>query len=208
MNLEKPADTQIPIHEILGNRWSTVAFDGRPIERDKLLSVMEAARWAPSSRNEQPWAFLVATKEDSQNFEAMAGVLVSGNKIWAEKAPALILTLAHTQLAKDGAPNRHGFYDLGQATANLIAQATSLGLATHQMGGFDVEAARARFHIPVGWEPLSVIALGYRADPETLPEQLRGRELGPRSRKQLQTFVFSGDWGVPAPLLQSNGINE
>jgi len=204
MHLEKPAETQTPIHEILGRRWSTVAFSGQPVERDKLLSVLEAARWAPSSRNEQPWAFLVATKDDSENFEAVAGVLVSANRVWAEKAAVLILTLAHTQITKDGTPNRHGFYDTGQATANLIVQATSLGLSTHQLGGFDVEAARTRFHVPAGWEPVSVIALGYRADPETVPEQLRARELGPRSRKPLSTFVFSGNWGIPAPIVESN----
>jgi nitroreductase len=205
MSVEKSAETQVPIVEVLGRRWSTVAFSERPVEQDKLLSVLEAARWAPSSRNEQPWAYVVATKEDPQNFEAMAGVLMSANRLWAEKAPVLILTLAHTQLEKDGTPNRHGFYDLGQATANLITQATSLELSTHQMGGFDVEAARARFHIPAGWEPVSMIALGYRADPESLPEQLRGREMARRTRKPLTTFVFSGDWGIPAPGLESNG---
>lgn len=203
--MEKIAETQVPIDELLSRRWSTVAFSERPVEREKLLSVLEAARWAPSSRNEQPWAYLVGTKDDPQNFEALFGVLVSGNQVWAQKAPVLILTLAHTQSEKDGTPNRFGYYDLGQATTNLITQATSLGLSAHQMGGFDVEAARKRFHIPAGWDPVSMIALGYRADAESLPEQLRGREMSRRARKALNTFVFSQDWGIPAPLLESNG---
>jgi len=205
MKFEKQAETKTPIHELLARRWSTVAFSERPVEQEKLLSILEAARWAPSSRNEQPWAYVVARKEDPQNFEALLGVLVSANRLWARNAPVQILTLAHTQLEKDGTPNRHGFYDLGQATTNLVTQATSLGLSTHQMGGFDVEAARTRFHIPAGWEPVSVIALGYRAEPETLPEQLRGREMGQRSRKPLKSFVFSGNWGIPASIIESNG---
>ena len=203
--MEKPAETRVPIHELLGRRWSTVAFSERPVEPEKLMSVLEAARWAPSSNNGQPWAYLVARKEDADNFDALLGVLVSGNRAWAQKAPVLILTLAHTQWEKDGTPNRHGFYDLGQATTNLVTQATSLGLSTHQMAGFDVEASRERFHIPAGWEPVSVAALGYRADPETLPEKLRARELGTRHRKSLEEFVFSGTWGIPASFLESNG---
>jgi nitroreductase len=205
MTIEKQAETKTPIHEFLACRWSPVAFSERPVEQEKLLSVLEAARWAPSSRNEQPWGYLVARKEESQNFEALLGVLASANRAWAGKAPILILTMAHTVWERDGAPNRHGFYDLGQSIANLVMQGTALGLFAHQMGGFDVEAARARFHIPVGWEPVSVVALGYRDEPESLPESLRGRELSQRSRKPLKSIVFSGDWGIPASIIESNG---
>ena len=199
--MEKLAETQIPIHELIRRRWSPRAFSERPVESDKLRSVLEAARWAPSSRNEQPWAYLVATREDPESYEALLGVLVSANRSWAHKAPVLILTLAHTQFAKDGAPNRHGFFDLGQATANLLIQATSLGLATHQMAGFDVEAARQRFRVPAGWEPMSVMALGYPGEVESLPEALREREVEPRRRKPLDEFVFSGTWGHPASIV-------
>jgi nitroreductase len=123
------------------------------------------------------------------------------NQAWAHKAPALILTLAHTQLEKDGTPNRHGFFDAGQATANMLIQATSLGLVTHQMGGFDVEAARQRFHVPSGWEPVSVMALGYPGEVESLPDQFREREMEQRRRKPLEEFAFSGTWGHPASIL-------
>jgi len=127
------------------------------------------------------------------------------NRAWAQKVPVLILTLAHTQLIKDGTPNRHGFYDLGQATSNLLLQATSLGLVTHQMGGFDVEAARQRFHVPSGWEPVSVMALGYPGEVESLPDQFREREMEKRRRKPLEEFVFSGTWGHPASILDHSG---
>ena len=203
--MEKIAETQTPIHEVIGRRWSPRAFSERPVESDKLQSVLEAARWAPSSWNDQPWAYLVATREDRENYEALFGVLMEMNRAWAGKAPVLLLTLAHTRLEKDGQPNRHGFYDLGQATANLIIQATSLGLATHQMGGFRVEPARVRFGIPEGWEPVSVIALGYPGNAESLPEPLREREAAQRRRKPLAEFVFSGTWGHPAPILDPSG---
>ena len=203
--MDKFAETQIPIHDLIRRRWSPRAFSERPVEADKLRSVMEAARWAASSRNEQPWAYLVATRDDLAGYEAMLGVLVETNSAWADKAPALILTVAHTRLEKDGQPNRHGIYDLGQATSNLILQATSLGLATHQMGGFRVEPARERFGIPEGWEPVSVIALGYPGNAESLPEPLRERETAQRRRKPLAEFVFSGTWGRPAPILDPSG---
>ncbi len=196
--MEKPAKTQTPIHDVIARRWSTRAFSDRPVETDKLRSVLEAARWAPSSRNEQPWAYLVATREDQDDYEALFSVLMETNRAWAGKAPVLLLTMAHTRLEKDGQPNRHGFYDLGQATANLVIQATSLGLATHQMGGFDVEAARERFGVPEAWEPVSVIALGYPGKAESLSEPFREREMAQRRRKRLDEFVFSGTWGRPA----------
>jgi nitroreductase len=201
--MEKPAQTLVPIHEVIRRRWSPRAFADIPIEPDKLLGLFEAARWAASASNEQPWAFLLATREDPQNFEALAGVLVESNRAWAGSAPVLILTLAHTQFEKDGRPNRHALYDLGQAAANLALQATSLGLVIHPMAGFHVEAARERFAVPEGWEPVSVIALGYPGDPDSLNEKLRQRETSPRQRKPLDTFVFSGTWGNPAPIART-----
>jgi nitroreductase len=201
--MEKIAETQVPIHELIRRRWSPRAFSELPVGPDKLLSLFEAARWAASSNNEQPWSFLVATQEDPKNYADMLGVLVDFNRSWANKAPVLILTLAHTQFEKDGKPNRHAFYDLGQAAANLALQATALGLTAHQMAGFNVEAARERFAVPAGWEPVSMIALGYPGDPDSLTEKLRQREIAQRQRKPLGTFVFSGAWGHPAPIAGS-----
>jgi nitroreductase len=201
MAIEKPAETETPIHELIGRRWSPRAFSDRPVEPNKLRSVLEAARWAASSRNEQPWAFVIATRDDPRNFQALVDVLMSANQAWAQNAPVLILTLAHTQWTKEGTPNRVALHDLGLAVSNLVIQATALGLSTHQMGGFDVEAARERFHVPEGWEPLSVIALGYPGDVDTLPEALREREMSQRQRKPLEEFVFSGSWGNPASIV-------
>jgi nitroreductase len=201
--MNKHAETQSPIHDLIGRRWSPRAFSTQPVESDKLLSVLEAARWAPSSRNEQPWAYLVATREDQKGFEDLSTVLMTMNRAWAQKAPVLILAVAHTVWTKEGTPNRVGIYDLGQATMNLVTQATSLGLVTHQMGGFDVEAARERFRVPAGWEPVCVIALGYAGNAEDLPEALRERELAQRQRKPLEEFVFSGTWGHPALIASS-----
>jgi len=201
--MEKIAETQVPIHELIRRRWSPRAFSDLPVEPDKLLSLFEAARWAASASNEQPWAFLVASQQDSKNYEGMLSVLVDFNRGWAHKAPVLILTLAHIKFEKDGRPNRHAFYDLGQAAANLTLQATALGLTTRQMAGFNAEAARERLAVPEGWEPVSVIALGYPGDPDSLTEKLRQREIAPRQRKPLESFVFSGAWGHPAPIAQS-----
>jgi nitroreductase len=205
MAMEKRADTQIPIHELIGRRWSPRAFSDRPVEPDKLRSVLEAARWAPSSRNEQPWAFLLATREDSKNYADLLGLLVDANRAWAQKAPVLVMTLAHLQLERDGTPNRLALHDLGLATSNLFTQATALGLSAHQMGAFDVEAARKLFHVPAGWEPVSVIVLGYPGDADTLSERNREREKAPRQRKPLDKFVFSGTWGHAAPIVSPKG---
>jgi len=175
------------------------------VETEKLHSVLEAARWAPSSRNEQPWAYIVATREDAKGFEDMLGVLMTMNREWAQKASVLVLALGHTVLSKDVTPNRLGLYDLGQATMSLVLQATSLGLASHQMGGFDVQAARERFHVPTGWDPVSFVALGYPGTTENLPEALRERETALRHRKPLKEFVFSGTWGHPASIPSFSG---
>ena len=201
--MEKIAETQAPIHDLIRRRWSPRAFSEQPVEPDKLLSLFEAARWAASASNEQPWAFLVATKQDSKNYAAILDVLVEFNRSWANKAPVLILTFAHTQFEKDGRPNRHAFYDLGQAAANLALQATAVGLMAHQMAGFEVEAARNNFNVPAGWEPVSAIAVGYTGDLDSLTENLRQRETAQRHRKPLESFIFSETWGHPAPIAAS-----
>lgn len=203
MSLKKTAETQIPVHELISERWSSRAFAQRPVEPEKLLSILEAARWAASSANEQPWAFLVATSDHPKNHEAIAGVLVDSNRTWAEKAPVLILPFAHTQFTKNGNPNRYAFHDVGQAVANLSLQATALGLTVHQMGGFKADEAREKFSVPADWQPVSVIALGYPGDPESLAENFREREIAQRQRKPLDTFIFSDSWGHPAPITSS-----
>jgi nitroreductase len=195
--MEKPADTQYPIHDLLRQRWSPRAFDDRPIEPEKLLSLCEAARWAPSSNNEQPWRFIVANKDYETEWNRLFACLVEGNRKWAYRAPVLILSVASLNFEDDSTPNRHAFYDTGMAVENLVLQATALGLSAHQMAGFDVEKARADLKIPSGYEPVAMIAVGYPGDLASLPDRLRERELQPRSRRPISEWTFSGQWGEP-----------
>jgi len=191
-------DMQAPIHDSLANRRSPRAFSERPVEPEKLLSLFEAARWSPSSANEQPWRFIVATKDDSRVFSSLVESLMEGNRRWAQRAPVLVLALAQSTYTKTGRPYQHSWYDLGQSVALLSVQATALGLAVHQMGGFDVDNARRLLSIPVGFEPVIVFAVGYADQPTTLPDDLRKREQAPRSRNLLQDFVYTEEWGMPS----------
>ncbi len=190
--------TAQPIHDLLRLRWSPRAFADRPVEPEKLRSVLEAARWAPSAANQQPWHFVVARREDSAAFERLLGTLMEGNVRWAKDAPVLLLVVAKQYTDREGNATLRSLYDAGLAVGNLSAQATALGLHLHQMGGFHHDKAREALRIPDGYEPVAMIALGYLGDHETLPDDLRQRELAPRSRKPLQEFVFTGQWGEPA----------
>jgi nitroreductase len=200
--LKKPAETSVPVHEIIGNRWSPRAFDSRPVEPEKLKALFEAARWAASSSNAQPWYFIVATKDDPENFKKVLDSFVESNQSWAKNAPALGLSVAQLNFAMpdNKAPNRHAFHDVGQAAANLALQAHSLGLEIHQMAGILPDKAREIFGIPTGFEAVAGMAIGYPGDPSTLPDKLKQRELAERSRKPLDSFVFTGKWGQKAKL--------
>jgi len=199
--MEKLAVTHYPIHELLRRRWSPRAFSSRPVEPDTLRSLLEAARWAPSSYNEQPWSFIVATKEDEAEYARLLSCLVEGNIQWAQHAPVLMVSVAKLHFDENGERNRHALHDVGQAVANLIVQATALGLVVHQMAGILPEKVRALYGVPEQYEPVAGIALGYPGDPQSLPEGLRQRELAPRVRKPLTEFVFSGRWGQPSPIV-------
>lgn len=199
--MQKPAVTDAPVHELIKNRWSPRAFSEQPVQPDVLRSLFEAARWAPSSNNEQPWAYLVATKDDAENFAKMLGVLVEFNISWARRAPVLALSVAHLKTNRDGKPNRVALHDVGSATAQLTLEANTRGLLVHQMAGFDSEKARQTFAIPPDWEPVAAMAIGYPGNPESLPDKLRERELAPRTRKPAGEFVMTGSWGHTAPFV-------
>jgi nitroreductase len=198
--MEKPADAQHPIHDLLARRWSPRAFADRPVAPDILKSLWEAARWAPSSANEQPWNFLVATRDDQQEFDRMLGCLVEGNQVWAKQAPVLMVSVAG-KLDRDKDPNPHAWYDVGQAVADLSVQATALGLFVHQMAGILPDKIRALYQIPDSHEPVTGIALGYPGLPEHLSDKLRQRELAARIRKPISEFVFTGRWGQKSTLV-------
>jgi len=201
--MEKPADTQYPIHELLRRRWSPVAFSERLVPREHLCSLLEAARWAPSCYNEQPWHFIIATKEQPEKFNRLLGCLVETNIAWAQHAPVLMLTVARLHFAHNEKPNRHAWHDIGLAVGNLLTQATSLGISAHQMAGFSAVKAREVFSIPEGYEPVTAIALGYPGNADRLPEALRQRHTAPRSRRPLEQIVYSGTWGQTSPLVHS-----
>ena len=199
--MQKPAPSDFPVHELIRERWSPRAFADKPVAQDVLRSIFEAARWAPSSNNEQPWAYLVAARDDKENFAKMLSVLVEFNANWAKGAPVLAIAVAELAFAKNNAPNRNAQYDTGAATALLTVEATAHGLFVHQMAGFDPEKARQVFGIPAGWEAIAAIAIGYAGDPATLPQPLQDREMAPRKRKPIAEFVMAGHWGHTAPFV-------
>lgn len=193
----KPAETQHPIHELISERWSPRAFADKPVEHETLHSLFEAARWAASGGNQQPWNFLFATKENAENYARFSSLLWELNAVWTHTAPVLVLAVA--QLYTRPGSEYISYYDTGMATANLLTQAVASGLVTHPMGGFDKGKAKAELNIPEGYDPLVMIALGYPGTPDQLPEALRERELAPRIRKPLAEFVFEGGWQQSAP---------
>jgi nitroreductase len=184
---------------IFHTRWSPRSFSDREVRPDDLARVFEAARWTASSSNEQPWRFLVGTR-GSEAYKKIFDSLVPFNQTWAAKAPVLILGVAKTKFSHNDTPNRVALYDLGAAASYLTLQATALGLATHQMAGFDPDAARKAFGVPEDFLIGAVIALGYQDEPSALPnEKFRSQETAPRQRKPLKDFVFSA-WDTPADI--------
>jgi nitroreductase len=194
---ENPAPNDYPVDDLIDRRWSPRLFEeGREVEREKLMSLLEAARWAPSCYNDQPWYYLVF---DGSNEAAMAAVhecLVEGNA-WARKAPLLMLSVARENFAHNGKPNRHAQHDVGAASAYLVLQAVELGLVTHQMAGYDAERARLEFQIPEGHTPMAMIAIGYpyRGNLDDLDEKTQQREVSPRARREIKNTAFAGRWG-------------
>jgi nitroreductase len=182
------------VHELIRRRWSPRAFAARPVARETILRLLEAARWAPSSGNEQPWRFVLGERHaDPESFERLLGCLNPANQLWARHTAALLLSIAKTH--HNERPNRHAFHDVGLATANLLVQATALGVSAHPMAGFDIERAREVCEVPEGFEPVTMIAIGYLGAPEMLDEKQQHRELAPRTRHPIREFAFKGKFG-------------
>ena len=188
------------LHPMIAQRWSPRAFDSKLVEPEKLAQLFEAARWASSCFNDQPWAFVVATKDDTVNYQKMLECLVPANVVWAQVAPVLGLVVAQKNFKHNGKPNAWGEYDAGQAAATLVLQATALNLVVHQMGGFDAVKAIATFNIPETAKPVAAIAIGYEGKSSDLSLELQEREKAARSRQPLTSFVFTGKWGNSAPF--------
>jgi nitroreductase len=181
-------DTVPAVHELIRSRWSPRSFSARPVTDEDLAVVFEAARWAASSYNEQPWRFFVARKSNAAAYAKILGLLSPFNQEWAKQAPVLFITAAKRTFSHNGAPNLHALHDAGQALANLMTQATALGLHAHAMAGFDRERARKELGVPGDYELGAAVALGYLAPPA---------EIAPRKRKPLNEIVFGAGWDQP-----------
>lgn len=194
--MQKPAITSQPVHDIIGNRWSGRAYDAsKPVTQLQLISLLEAARWAPSCFGDQPWRFVVCNKaENLAAWQAAFDALVPANQGWAVNAPVLILICADTLFSHNDKPNKWAAYDTGAAAENLSLQATALDMMTHQMGGFDADKARKSFQVPERYQILAMLSVGYAAAADTLTDELKQRELAPRSRKALGELFFDGLW--------------
>jgi nitroreductase len=201
MMSEKSAFTNHPIHGLLSERWSPYAFQDRLVSEADLCSLFEAARWAASSYNEQPWSYIVSTKENPELFQQLLSCLVDANQVWAKDAPVLALGIVSHKFTRNQEDNRAAIHDLGLATSNLVVEATARGICVHQMIGILPDKARELFEIPEGYEAWTAMAIGYQGDPMTLPDALKERDLMPRQRKPLEQFVFSGKWGNTSPLV-------
>jgi nitroreductase len=197
--VKKPAPVDRPIHDLLRERWSPRAFDDTPVERGVVLSLLEAARWAPSSFNEQPWRFVIADRHrDAETFARLLSALVESNQVWVRFAPILGFSVAKLTFERSGKPNRHAWHDVGLAMGSLLVEATARGLSVHQMAGYDSDKARAACGVPEGFEPVAAFTIGYSTDPaslERLDERTRSRETAPRTRRPVREFAFAGWWG-------------
>ena len=192
--MKKTANASHQIESLIAERWSPRAFLEKPVEREKLMSMFEAARWAPSAFNAQPWRFLAAEKSDAADYARMLSCLVEANQVWAGKAPVLMILLAKKTFDHNGKPNRWAMHDCGLALENLLLETQALGLAAHPMAGFSVDAVREKYSVPEDYEPLVAIAAGYEGEPDQLSGDLKTRELEPRERNPLEKFVFSKEW--------------
>jgi nitroreductase len=196
----KIATTDHPIQELLANRWSPYSFSDRVVSEDDLRSLFEAARWAPSSYNEQPWSYIVATRDQETDFARLLSCLVDANQAWAEAAPVLALGIARTRFARNDKPNAAAKHDLGAASAYLTFEATARGLAVHQMIGILPDRARDLYAIPDHSEALTGLAIGTAGAGPGTPANLRERDQAPRARKPLAEFVFRGGYGRANPF--------
>lgn len=199
MKLNKPAQTLHPIHDLLANRWSPRAFDAaKKVSRAQIISLIEAARWAPSCFGDEPWRYIVWDKHsDPQSWQKAFDCLVEANQAWVKNAPVLFASIANTIFDHNpSAVNRFAQYDTGAASMALVLQAEAAGLVTHQLGGFNADKLRAAFSIPEQYSPMAMIAVGYQAAPDLLDGDVKARELAPRARKPMESRFYEGAWGA------------
>jgi nitroreductase len=190
------ANTDYPVHDLIATRWSPYAFADRDVSLEDFHSLFEAARWAPSSFNEQPWSYIVASRHEREEFDRLVSCLVDANQVWAKFATVLALGCTRPNFSHNNKPNSAAQHDLGIASATLVLEATARGLVVHQMGGIIPDRARELYQIPESVLPLTAIAIGYAGDADRLPEKIRTRDQARRPRKPQSEFVFKGKWGT------------
>lgn len=197
--MHNPAITQVPIADLIANRWSSRAYDAtKPVSHAQIITLLEAARWAPSSYNDQPWRFIVCNKNtDSDAWQKAFDCLMPSNQAWVANVPVLILGCANSVLDINQQANRFAQYDTGAAAINICLQATHIGLMAHQMGGYHADKAREAFAIPAQYTPMSMLAVGYAGEQTQLSTDLYERDVAPRKRKPLSEIVFDGVWSNP-----------
>jgi len=200
--MPQATQTDYPVHELITKRWSPVGFATRNVSTSDLCSLFEAARWAASSFNEQPWNFLIATKDNEEEFTKALSCLVEANQVWAQAASALVFCGTSLLFGRNNKPNSAALHDLGLAVGNLSLEATARGLSVHQMIGILPDRALELYSVPDNFQIVTALAIGYATDPANLPESLRQRDEAPRRRKRLTDFVFSGKWGQTARMVQ------
>lgn len=182
------------ILEIIQERWSPYAFSPAPVEEYKLKAIFEAAGFAPSANNEQPWMFVYATRDDEKIFGTYLEFLADSNKIWASNAYALVISMARTKFSHNSKPNRFAFHDTGMAVSNLLLQAIALDIYLHQMGGYSVEKVKRYFKLNDDIEPVAMMALGYLGDGDLLSPELMAKDEKRRPRKFVNEYVFKKDF--------------
>ena len=187
-----------PVTELIKNRWSPFSFSSKPVEEFKLKAILEAARYAPSSVNEQPWMFIISTRETPEKFKDFVGFLNESNQVWAKNAYALIISLARMKHKYKNHPNRYAFHDTGMAVGNMLVQATSMDIYVHQMGGYSTEQVKQYFNLGEEIEPVAMMALGYLGDGKELSGDLLARHNSRRPRKNISEYAFRNGLTDPA----------
>ena len=198
----KAANPDHDVLNLIAERWSPRAFADRPVEPRKIRRLLEAARWTMSSYNEQPWRYVVASRDqDLEAYEALLQCLNEGNRSWAENAPVLMMSFFKKTFSHNGRENRCAPHDLGAASAALTFQATEMGLYVHQMAGINKGMVRKTYDLPDDVEPMAGLAIGYLGDPDMLSEEKARSERSARARKSIEDFTFGEEWGETSDIV-------
>lgn len=195
--MEKTANTNFEINDNIKNRWSPRAFSDEVPSEEKLMKLFEAARWAASSYNEQPWRFILGVKGVGDTYDKLYEGLNEFNQAWAKSAPVLVFICAKESFSHNDKPNKHHMYDCGAAMSNLCIQATEEGLHVHQMAGILQDKAQLALNVPDGFKPITAAAIGFLGDPDQLPDEHKESELAERKRKPMEEILFLGSWEKP-----------